>query len=305
MGEALAHVPVLLSEVLTILKPAQGETVLDATLGLGGHARAFTNAIGQSGVFVGLEADRRNLELATKSLQHATCNMKLIHTNFRALQDLQHAPVDIIFADLGLSSPHVDNPSRGFSFRFEGPLDLRYDQSKGRSAAELLAESDEQTLTNVFSSYGELARSKTLASVIWKRMHKDRFSITTTSDLTKCVEEVHGFRTASVLPQVFQALRIWVNDELGALRAFLEAAPHLLKPGGRLGVISYHSLEDRMTKQTFRDLSQPDLDQTTGQIIREADFALLTKKAVVPTAAEVERNPRSRSAKFRAIARRL
>lgn len=305
MPSTIIHIPVLASEVIALLQPREGERVLDLTLGLGGHAKAFLENIGPTGHLMGLDADRENLAVAEKILEPWKRQLTLINANFRTLAALDLQPFDIIFADLGLSSPHIDDPARGFTFRDDSPLDMRYDRSHGTTAAQLMGAADEKTLLTVFARYGEVPRAKALARRIWEARHKEQSALTTTGELRRLVEEMYHYRSNAVLPQIFQALRIWVNDELGALQALLAEAPSLIKPGGRLGIISYHSLEDRMVKNAFKVLTTPVIDEQTGQIAQEAPFALLTKKAIKPSEAEIAENPRSRSAVFRALVRRM
>ncbi len=299
MASPLRHVPVLETTVLQILAPKAGESVLDCTLGLGGHSAAFLEAVGPSGSLVALDADEGNLSFATERLAALGGNVRTIHANFRDAASLGLAPVDVIFADLGLSSPHLDDPDRGFSFRADGPLDLRYDRSTGQSAADLIEASDENALVTIIHDFGEVHQYvRPLAKLIaGKRLE-------TTGDMRTAVEEIFTYRAPSVLPRIFQALRIAVNDELGALLALLAAIPPLLKPGGRAGILSYHSLEDRLVKHTFKALAEAPKDPLTGRAEADPAFDLLTKKALVPEDAEIASNPRSRSVKFRAIQRR-
>lgn len=287
--------------VLDVLCPQPGDVVLDVTLGLGGHAAAFFEAIGPSGRLIGLDADAKNLASASERLRMWKPQLTLFHANFGDVVALVTDPVDILFADLGVSSPHFDDPSRGFTFRNDAPLDLRFDQTSGDTAADLLAEVSQEELTEVFRRYGELRGSHRLASAIIERRSRSPFQ--TTKDMRNLVEEVFGYRAPGLLPQIFQALRIWVNDELTALERLLASIPKLLKKGGRAGVISYHSLEDRLVKHSFRALSAPERDTLTGGIARAAPFEVLTRKAVVPSEAEIRSNPRARSARFRAIRR--
>lgn len=292
------HIPVLLSTVLEVLKPQEGETVLDVTLGLGGHAEAFLQKIGESGHLTGLDADPMNLAFAQNRLSLFKEQTTYIHSNFSQLPapSSQLAAFDIIFADLGVSSPHFDDPERGFSFRFDGPLDLRYDRSLGMTAADLIAASEDEQLAGIFCDYGELVRE---AGRLGRGLAGNRYESTT--ELANEIEKLFGYRAKQILPRIFQALRIAVNDEMGALRSFLDTAPSLLRVGGRIGVLSYHSLEDRMVKQTFRDLCEPIRDDLTGQITVKAPFESLTHKAIQADEIEVAENQRSRSVRFRAI----
>lgn len=298
MGLPLRHVPVLQTTVLHVLSPKPGESVLDCTLGLGGHSAAFLDAIRPSGTLTALDADTMNLSDARARLESYGDRARLIHANFRDVATLALGPFDIVFADLGLSSPHIDEPERGFSFRADGPLDLRYDRTRGRTAADLLEESSEDELVTMIHDLGEVHQHvRPLAKLLAGKR------IETTFAFREKVEEVFRFRASSVLPRLFQALRIAVNDEIGALESLLAAIPNLLNPGGRAGILSYHSLEDRAVKHAFKSWSEPEKDPLTGRSVRDARFELLTKKAIVPEAQELATNPRSRSVKFRAIRR--
>lgn len=301
------HVPVLQKEVLQVLAPKPGETVFDCTLGLAGHAAAFLEATSPHGRLIGLDADSANLAEAKKNLERFGSRAELHNRNFRDTQEIG-APVDIVFADLGLSSPHLDDPERGFTFRTNAPLDMRYDRSTGESAAEFLLSSSVDQITKVLREFGEIQRSHQLAKALHAHVHSSpRGSedprLVKTDDVVACVEKIFTYRAPKVLPQVFQALRIAVNDELGAVTSLLETLPKLLSPAGRIGIISYHSLEDRLVKHAFRSLSTPERNETTGQISKSAPWELITRKAVTPSARELEENPRSRSAKFRVLRR--
>lgn len=298
VGHDSRHVPVLQTTVLQILSPASGENVLDCTLGLGGHALSFLEATSPTGKLTGLDADVSNLDIARMNLVHLGDRVTFLQKNFRDVPSLDLGTFDIVFADLGLSSPHVDDPERGFSFKHDGPLDLRYDRSTGRTAAELLSQSKEEDLVELFHELGEFHEHvRPLAKLLVKK------PIKTTFDLRSKVEEIFKYKAPRVLPQVFQALRIAVNDELNALKSLLESAPSLLKSGGRIGILSYHSLEDRIVKNIFRSLTSAEKDPLTGRKTSEPRFFTLTKKPLVPSEEEIAQNPRSRSAKFRALTR--
>jgi 16S rRNA (cytosine1402-N4)-methyltransferase len=297
MSDVFRHVPVLQTVVLDVLLPAAGETVLDVTLGLGGHASAMGARIGPNGLLIALDADSDNLKDASERLQAVGCRLDLRHANFGDLPELSLPPVDVLFADLGLSSPHLDDASRGFSFRTDAPLDMRFDRTRGRPVSQLLDRRSTADVAIWFKEYGELEKAGVLAHAVTGK------GIETTGQLRKAVEGVYGYKAPSLLPQVFQALRIAVNNEIGVLQTLLEIGPTLLAPGGRMGVLSYHSLEDRMTKHAFAALTTPEKDPITGKVRKVAPFEALTRKPIVPTESEQHDNPRSRSAKFRAIRR--
>lgn len=298
MGLPLRHVPVLQTTVLHVLALKEGESVLDCTLGLGGHSAAFLEATAPGGTLVALDADTTNLADARARLEPFGDRAKLVHANFRDAGALGLGAFDVVFADLGLSSPHIDEPERGFSFRTDGPLDLRYDRTTGCTAADLIEQSDEDDLVTMIHDLGEVHQHvRPLAKILAGTR------VETTFAFKQKVEEVFRYRAPSVLPRLFQALRIAVNDEIGALESLLAAIPDLLNSGGRAGILSYHSLEDRVVKRTFKSWSEPEKDMLTGRPVAAARFELLTKKALVPEDDELAANPRSRSVKFRAIRR--
>ncbi len=303
------HISVLLannegdpSPVLDLLQPKRGERVLDVTLGLAGHAQAFLRATAPNGTLVGLDADEENLECAKEKLHEYRDRTTLIHANFRNIDALALGTFDIVFGDLGLSSPHLDLSERGFSFRGDAPLDLRFDRTTGKTGAQLLATIDSYDLTAILRDLGGLERPRRLSEALSTAF---RGGASRTTDVKNVVESVYGYKAASLLPQVFQAVRIAVNGEIASLESLLAAVPQLLRLGGRAGIISYHSLEDRLVKETFRTLSTPKVDDVTGAETRPASFSLVTRKAVVPTQEEIARNPRSRSAKFRVLLKKF
>lgn len=295
MRDAPRHLPVLETTVLDVLRPMPGESVLDVTLGLGGHALLFLEATAPDGTLIGVDADEENLAFASERLKDFGKRFRPVHANFSHLADLELPGADVILADLGLSSPHLDEPDRGFSFRFDAPLDMRFDRTQGRTASDLIADTEEGRLADILYQYGEIHESRMLA----KKLAGKRFR--TTTSLREMTEEIFGWRAPQFLPRIFQALRIAVNGEMQALANLLMHAPVLLRPGGRLGIISYHSLEDRQVKLAFRALTTPEKDPVTGRAVEMPPFELVTKKAIVPSDDEQAMNPRSRSAKFRVI----
>ncbi|MCF7845709.1 MAG: 16S rRNA (cytosine(1402)-N(4))-methyltransferase RsmH [Candidatus Peribacteraceae bacterium] len=275
-----SHASVLPIETLELLGPKKGEVFIDGTLGLGGHARLILEKISPRGKLIGLDADERNLEIARENLKSFP-NIELRHANFRDLEKLvEPNSVDGILLDLGLSSPHLDDASRGFSFQNEGPLDFRFDQNQELTAAIILNSFPENEIALILREFGEIGISKKLARQICRRRWKKKFA--RTNELVELIE------AKRLLPQVFQALRIAVNDELTALERALNSAPKLLKSGGRIAVISFHSLEDRIVKNFFREQK------------KSGTLEVLTKKPVIPSPEEIKNNPRARSAKLRA-----
>jgi 16S rRNA (cytosine1402-N4)-methyltransferase len=286
----IRHLAVLPVEVLRLLDPRPGEVWVDCTVGAGGHARLFVEHLGPVGRLIGLDQDPAMLELARARLIDRP--VELVHANFDQLPEVlanrKIEAVDGVLADLGFASDQVEQPERGLSFRSQGPLDMRLDPTTGVTAAELVNTMSEATLADLFHEYGEERQSRRVARRIVERRKEKPFA--TTSDLAdlvrSCVRKSGGIDPAT---RVFQALRIAVNDELGALDRLLAALPRVVKPGGRAGIISFHSLEDRRVKHAFRD---------------RAVWEPLTKKPVEAGDEEIAQNPRARSAKLR-VARRV
>ena len=294
----MVHQPVLVKEVLEWLAPASGQTIIDCTLGAGGHGVAMLPRLLPSGRLIGVDQDEQALERARARLIEFEPQVQYLHANFRDLPELlaqaRRLPVDGLLADLGLCSLHVDTPDRGFSFSHEGPLDMRMDQRQDTTAASLVARLSERELADLLWRYGEerLARRIAKRIVMTRRL----MPIQTTVQLARVVAEASprrtdGQRSLHPATRTFQALRIAVNDELGSLEALLKALPKLVRPGGRIVLIAFHSLEDRVVKQAFRRGAE------------EGWCRLLTKKPVRPSAEEVAANPRARSAKLRALER--
>jgi 16S rRNA (cytosine1402-N4)-methyltransferase len=287
MAEA-RHTSVMLEPVLELLRPRPnvGFTALDATVGAGGHAFVLLERSSPDGRLVGLDADPRALELARERLVAFSSRVTLVNRNFREIQDLDLPRMDAVLFDLGLSSMQLDASGRGFSFRGDEPLDMRFDPaSHAPTAAELLNTLAEADLERILREYGEEPRARRIAHEIVRRR-----PLRSTGDLVGVAGPVRG--RIHPATRTFQALRIAVNDELGALEAGLDAAARLLKPGGCLAVISFHSLEDRIVKWRFRGWAEQGLVE------------VLTRKPVRPDEDQIRANPRARSAKLRAAARR-
>jgi 16S rRNA (cytosine1402-N4)-methyltransferase len=293
-NEQLVHTPVMVAEVLEHLAPERGGVFIDCTVGLGGHARALLEA-GASRV-IGLDRDPSALERSRAALAAFGAQVELVHRDYRELTDVLDARgisgVDGVLADLGVSSLQLDAPDRGFSFRRDDVLDMRMDTSQGHTAAEMLATADEQTLADVIYRLGEERHARRVARAILAA--RSQAPITTTGRLADVVRRAiprKGYSRIDPATRTFQAIRIWVNRELDGLDVFLAAAASRLNPGGRMAVITFHSLEDRIVKHTFRAL------QSEGRI------TIRTKRPVTPAPAEVESNARARSAKLRAVER--
>ena len=290
-----AHAPVLLSETVALLEPSRGGTFVDCTLGLGGHTAALLEA-GASRV-IGLDRDPRAIDLARERLAPFGDRVVLAHADYRelpaVLTRLGVGPIDGALADLGVSSMQLDEPARGFSFRADGPLDMRMDTTRGQTAAEMLATVDEQELADVIFRFGEDRKSRRIARSIVEG--REEAPIETTARLASLVRRAAGggvYQRIDPATRTFQALRIWVNRELDGLDTFVIDAVRALRQGGRLVVIAFHSLEDRIVKHTARVLERG-----------EGIVRVLTKKPVTAGEAERDVNPRSRSAKLRAVER--
>jgi 16S rRNA (cytosine1402-N4)-methyltransferase len=290
-----AHQPVMVAEVVARLAPERGGQFVDCTVGAGGHSRALLEAGATR--LIGLDRDRDALAVAEESLKAWASQVELVHADFRDLGEVLRArqidAVEGIVADLGLSSMQLDAEGRGFSFRRDEPLDMRMDRTSGPDARALLATSGERELADVIYRYGEERYSRRIARAIVAA--RARAPIETTGQLAEIVRRAMPRGRGRIDPatRTFQAVRIWVNRELEGLDRFLREAVSWLRPDGRLVVIAFHSLEDRIVKQTLRQLAT----EAPRQLV------LLTKRPLVPSDEEVGRNPRARSAKLRAAER--
>ncbi len=300
------HVSVMLDEVVAALQPHPGQLLLDGTLGGGGHAEALLKLGAR---VVGMDQDDAALNHATRRLAPFGDLFCALHGNFRdfpaILTEVSISGLDGILVDLGVSSHQLDEPARGFSFQKDGPLDLRMNPKAGQPAADLINTADAQELARIFREYGEETRAWPIAQAIVKA--RAARPITRTLELAELIARVAPARSRRhPATLVFQALRIAVNDELGALRDFLKVAPRWLRPGGRIAVITFHSLEDRIVKQAFQHLAAPELDRPEWPEPRPNPdhlLRLLSRKPVEPSADEISRNPRARSARLRAAER--
>jgi 16S rRNA (cytosine1402-N4)-methyltransferase len=299
-GKQASHVPVLLKEAIDFLAVRRGGTYIDATVGLGGHSYEIARRLGAPGHLIGLDKDPAALEIARRKLvvgrsssvvgeQPDWPTITLLHRSFAELaNDQRPSTVDGLLADLGVSSLQLDDAARGFSFQAEGPLDMRMDPTSERTAEQVVNHLDERQLADVIYEFGEERRSRRIARAICRSR-----PIRSTAHLADVISAAarpmnQAERRIHPATRTFQALRIFVNRELDDLKALLEAAPRILKPGGRVVVISFHSLEDRIVKDAFREGTQ------------KGSFSVLTRKPVTATEEESDRNPRARSAKLRA-----
>ena len=295
-GGCAGHRPVLLQEAVQLLALGPGKTMLDCTVGMGGHSLALLPHLMPMGQLIAMDCDAEAIEQARRRLTEFTPHVQFVHENFRNVRDvlirLGLPGVHGVIADLGISSLHVDTPERGFSFMREGPLDMRMDQRQPLTAASLIHRVPERELVELLQRYGEERFARRIARRVVEARKKR--PIRTTAQLAAIVlEAVPRKATGRIHPatRTFQALRIAVNEELGALQALLESLPDVLLLGGRAAIITFHSLEDRMVKQAF------------VQGARDGRFLRLTKKPVTPADEELAQNPRARSGKLRAIER--
>jgi len=288
------HVPVLLTEAMRYLAVRPGSTVVDCTLGLAGHSSEIVRRLGPKGKLIGFDRDPEAMALAKEKLDRVCEELgseapavTLIGEAFSsAPMYIEAGSVDGLLADFGISSMQLDEASRGFSFTADGPLDMRMDTRRGETAAQVVNEASERELADLIYEYGEERRSRRIARAIVRGR-----PVTTTGQLAQIVRAAApAMKQDRIHPatRTFQGIRIFVNRELDEIKALMEAAPKLLKPSGRLAVISFHSLEDRIVKDSLREGAQKGI------------WTILTKKPVIAGEDEIDRNPRSRSAKLRA-----
>jgi len=296
------HIPVLLSEVLHYANATEGKVVVDGTLGGGGHTEAMLKAGAR---VIGIDQDEQALEFAQERLASFGDRFIGLKGNFammpELLRDAGYQKVDAILVDIGVSSWQLDEADRGFSFGKDGPLDMRMDRSQKKTAADLVNGCSEDELKMIFREYGEERAAGKMARRIVEQREKKRF--VTTLDLADFISSIipRGGKTHPAT-RIFQALRIAVNDELGVLREFLKNAAELLNPGGRVLVITFHSLEDRIVKQFFKNASLAEIDRKEWPAPRpnpDYQYKLLTRRPVVASGDELKRNKRARSAKLR------
>ena len=291
------HVPVMLKEAVDALSIVPSGSYVDCTFGGGGHAREILSRLNENGRLYAFDQDpdaKANLTADTR--------LVFVPHNFRHLARFlrlyQIQQVDGILADLGVSSHQFDVPDRGFSIRYDAPLDMRMDNAVGITAAELISQSSPEQLQLIFQEYGEVTNAKTLSHLLINHIRLQ--PILTVNDLKSTLAPVVKGNPNKYFAQVFQALRMAVNDEVGSLKDLMQQAASVLKPGGRMSVITFHSIEDRIVKNFFRDgaIEEQDIDPVYGTR-KESPFRLFNKKPIEPTAEEVKSNPRSRSARLR------
>lgn len=297
-----SHRPVMVREVLHYLQPRDRGVYFDGTVGMGGHAAAILEASGPGSRLIGVDLDAEAVAAAEHNLGSFGPRIKIYHANYTELEYIARlaevTSFDGIVLDLGVGSHQLDVADRGFSLDLDGPLDMRFDRSKGRPAGEIIRRINEKDLAGILDRYGEERRARGAARAIVRAREKSE--ITGTRELASIVARAIGppgrWRIHPAT-RTFMALRIYVNDELAGLERFIGASARFLAPAGRIVIISFHSLEDRIVKTSFRGLS------TRGADGRNPPFAILTKKPQSPDESEVAQNPRARSAKLRAIER--
>ncbi len=312
MGTAVEHLSVLLSQVLSFLRVKEGGIYVDCTLGPGGHSEEILLQLDGTGQLIALDRDQEALDRARQRLGSRFNNLQAFHENFKELPNLlsrlEIGGVDGCLVDQGVSSLQLDSAERGFSFRLEGPIDMRMDTRQETTAAQLLNQLPEEDLAGILWRYGEEKSARRIAAAIVD--HRKLSPFRTTTDLAQIVEKVKGRTQRSLHPAtlVFQALRIEVNQELAGLEEFLQQAISLLTPEGRLVVISFHSLEDRIVKTVFRKEAGKCVCFQPAELCacpRVERVRILTRKPVTPAQQEIESNPRARSAKLRAVEKTL
>jgi 16S rRNA (cytosine1402-N4)-methyltransferase len=299
----MGHLPVLYQEVLDSINLTPGGIYVDGTIGAGGHAAGILEGCSPDGRLLGFDRDPLALNIAKSRLEKYGERVVLIQDSYTRLKshlnNLNLNTVDGILLDLGVSSMQLDSPEKGFSFRFDGPLDMRFDPTQGTTAAELVNNSSREELANLIFQYGEERFSRKIADAIIANRPLD-----STQELANIIEHIIGRTTSRIHPatRTFQALRIVVNNELEALEAFLPIALETLKPGGRLAVIAFHSLEDRIVKQFFRRESKDCICPIEVPICvceHKAQLKEITRRPIRPEEKEIIENPRARSARLR------
>jgi 16S rRNA (cytosine1402-N4)-methyltransferase len=296
-GREASHVPVLLKEAIDFLSVRRGGTYIDATVGLGGHSYEIAKRLGAPGRLIGLDKDPAALEIAGSRLRASGVGeadwpaIELRQASFASLAEARSPIADGLLADIGVSSLQLNDAARGFSFQADGPLDMRMDPRSERTAEQVVNHLDERELADVIYEFGEERRSRRIARAIVRS--RPIRSTAHLADVISAAARPMNSEQRRIHPatRTFQALRIFVNRELDDLRALLDAAPRVVKPGGRVVVISFHSLEDRIVKDAFREAA------------KQGSMSLLTKKPLTATEEESDRNPRARSAKLRAAER--
>ncbi len=295
--EKIPHIPVLAQEVLSFCEGKTLHSVLDGTLGFGGHAELLLKQHPEIVTYTAFDQDQEAIRMAKTRLQEYEKKMAIYHTNFSSLpNEVAKSQFDLILLDIGVSSMQLDIGERGFSFMKEGPLDMRMDQTKDTMAKDIVNSMAQKELEDLFFTYGEEPRSRAIAKAICEKRKKRPF--TTTQELVACIETVSPRRGKThPATRVFQALRIAVNEELQCLEKALSILPSMLSHGGRIMIITFHSMEDRIVKHAFQKYGKERKEE------EEPLFHIITKKPIDPSFEEIRRNKRARSAKLRVLER--
>jgi len=303
------HKPVLLKQIISIMDPCDGDVVIDCTSGLGGHAEAFLDKIGENGTYVCIDQDPSSLSICKNKMKTKFPNHKIvfINDNFKniknIIKELNIEHIDHLIADFGISSYQLDTPERGFSFKVDGPLDMRMNQNDSESALNFINNSTSNELAKVLREYGEIPYK--MASKVSKDIIKNIENINTTNDLREIItNSIPKHIKKNLEPLVFQAIRIEINDELESIRILLKDSFEILNTGTKLGFISFHSLEDRIVKKFLKYWSKPCICPKTNPVCTcqkeyPKRIKLINKKIVIADEDEIEENPRARSAKLR------
>lgn len=294
------HIPVLFSEISEMYQTVSPRKyVVDATQGLGGHTKMLLENLEKNGKVIGIDRDAANISLACEKLKNFSENHISEHSSFALLDEIldkNHFPhIDFILYDLGVSSAHYDDAERGFSTRFDGPLDMRFNRTTGRTARDIVMNESEEFLRKIFFDYADEKKAIFIARAIVET--RKTLEIDTTFKLLEIIEKASFDKKSPI--RVFQALRIAVNNEFNHIARSLEQAVKNLRIGGKIAVITFHSIEDRIVKKFFTPFLEGEIDDVTGQTITMPKLKKINKKPIIPTEEEISQNPRSRSAKLR------
>tara|TARA_B100000401_G_scaffold99878_1_gene64424 strand:+ start:1247 stop:2167 length:921 start_codon:yes stop_codon:yes gene_type:complete len=297
------HIPVMKSETLDLLINKKDGIYVDCTIGFGGHSKEILNRINNKGILIGMDLDPYALSKANEKLSDSSEKKFSLHNiSYKEfptiLSEMKIKKVDGFLIDLGISSYQVDSAHRGFSFTNNGPLDMRFNQSNGYTAKKFLNKISEKKLADIIKYYGDQSKSKKIAKAILEKINSNK--INTTFDLKNCIQSITKSNDLKIVSKVFQSIRIALNDEFENLKSVLKKMPKFLNKGGRIAIISFHSIEDRIVKHYFKNNTLINVeDYFDRKKINQENLKVLTKKPVTPSNYEVQINPRSRSAKLR------
>ena len=297
------HIPVMKNEVLDLLVNKKDGIFLDCTIGFGGHSKEILNRINNKGILIGMDLDPYALSKTNEKLSDSSDKKFSLHNvSYKEfpniLSEMKIKKVDGFLIDLGISSYQVDSAHRGFSFTNDGPLDMRFNQSSGYTAKEFLNKISEKKLANIIKYYGDQSKSKRIAKMILEKSNSNK--INTTFDLKNCIQLATNSNDLKIVSKVFQSIRIALNDEFENLKSVLKKMPKFLNRGGRIAIISFHSIEDRIVKHYFKNNTLINVeDYFDRKKDNQENLKVVTKKPITPSSSELRTNPRSRSAKLR------